>query len=265
MLNRAICATPRRKQYTPTVIEREGGAFRGRKTPAPVPILVLFAVPFESEPFIRMRIAQRISVAYVGMGMTCAGGVLNRLLEWFQPRVVVSAGLAGSLVSAISVPQVLSVNAVIRMNEGSFELPHNAVRAGARMVSVEAVAATAAEKRRLGIESGAELVDMETWELARICRERRISFRAVRAVSDGVDEDIPAAILGSYCMATQRSSVRGFIGGILRMPREIPAVVRFLRNASRARLALAMALVAEFEQEPGSPDPDQQGSQGVMD
>ena len=59
------------------------------------------------------------------------------------------------------------------------------------LLTVDALVRTAKERRRLAEEHGAMAVDMETFAVAGVCRQERIRFLSVRAISDTVDDELP--------------------------------------------------------------------------
>jgi adenosylhomocysteine nucleosidase len=77
------------------------------------------------------------------------------------------------------------------------------IRSG-RLVTVDGIVRTAAEKAELRARTGADVVDMETCGVAALCSERSVKFLAIRVVSDDARRDLPpevAALLtrsGSY-------------------------------------------------------------------
>lgn len=148
-----------------------------------------------------------------GIGRASARRATEVLLDGHRPRWVVSAGFAGALDPALKrndavLPaevvdpegQVFSVN--VRLSERPGRRGP-APRSG-RLLTVDAIVRTAAEKAEVRSRTGADLVDMETSAVAAVCRERGARFLSVRVVSDEAGVDLPreiAALLtrsGSY-------------------------------------------------------------------
>jgi adenosylhomocysteine nucleosidase len=103
---------------------------------------------------------------------------------------VISTGYCGGLAGDLAVGEVVAAEAV-RGEDGEFaaDPPRGAARRGP-VLSLDRVAVTAAEKRRLA-EDGAIAVEMEAAAVAREARCAGIPFACVRAVSDAAGEDLP--------------------------------------------------------------------------
>ena len=61
-----------------------------------------------------------------------------------------------------------------------------------RFVTVNRVLTGAAQKQSLGQRTRAMAVDMESWAIGKVTQEYGLPFLIIRAVSDGVMEDLPA-------------------------------------------------------------------------
>ena len=131
--------------------------------------------------------AEDAIVACAGMGARRVALALEAALAKGPVSEIVSVGWAGGLHAGIQ--------------EGSLHVPGLVIDAltGERfgtgegkaiLVTVGAVAGPA-EKQRLRETYGADLVDMEAATVARMAQARGIPFRALKAVSDAHDFDMP--------------------------------------------------------------------------
>jgi adenosylhomocysteine nucleosidase len=105
--------------------------------------------------------------------------------------------------------------------------------------------ADAAEKRRLAETYGAKLVDMEAATVARLAQMRGIPMRCFKAVSDGVDADLPD--LNPYIDEMGKLRMAGFLGAVALRPQSWGALLQLGRNSSKAANALAEVVGAYLE------------------
>ena len=108
------------------------------------------------------------------------------------------------------------------------------------------------EKRELAAQTGAIAVDMETVGAVRVAQERGIPWLAVRAITDGVNDELP---LDFNALANPDGSVnRGrVIRATLAQPHKIPALIRLGQRSSLAANNLAAFLVAFLQTLPENP------------
>ncbi|MGD0578071.1 MAG: hypothetical protein ABSC08_03995 [Bryobacteraceae bacterium] len=121
-----------------------------------------------------------------------AGKAAAEALEKTGARRVVSVGLCGALDPGLAPGMVVQAHEVIGGPGGPWEC--GAVQGAlpaVRVLSIDRVAVGAAEKRRLGAESGAGIVEMEAAAVAQRAAEAGARFYCVKAVGDGADEELP--------------------------------------------------------------------------
>ncbi len=88
--------------------------------------------------------------------------------------------------------------------------PDHSIRPG-RLLTVDQVVRTSAEKAALHRRFEADAVDMETSAVAALCGERAVRFLAIRVISDDARADLPAEIAS---LLTRSGSYR--VGAALR-------------------------------------------------
>lgn len=105
------------------------------------------------------------------------------------------------------------------------------------MLSVDSPVTTTARKRRLVDVVGAVAVDMESFAIAEVAARNGLPLVIVRVIVDGPDHGVPpCAIAGMDGARTRPGRV---LAGLLKSPREAPALLALALAARRARRTLA--------------------------
>ena len=116
----------------------------------------------------------------------------------------------------------------------------------AEILTADRVAVTSEEKRRLRQSTGAAVVEMEAAAVAEKARTWGLPFRAVKAVSDTADEDLPLDF-NQYRDRDGRFQTRRIAGAALFHPFvTLPGLLRLNRNCRRAAESLG-AFLADYE------------------
>jgi adenosylhomocysteine nucleosidase len=152
------------------------------------------------------------------------------LIDGHRPRWVVSAGFAGALDPELRRYDAVMPNEVLDLHGQRYTIDvgvppegrNPRIRAG-RLVTVDAIVRTAAEKAELRARTGADVVDMETCGVAALCSERSIPFLSIRVVSDDAHGDLPAEIA---TLLTRSGSYR--VGAAVRAIWQRPSSVKDL-------------------------------------
>lgn len=98
--------------------------------------------------------------------------------------------------------------------------------------------ATEADKRTLGIESGAVAADMESAAIAAVATEYGVPFLIVRAIVDTVHDPISPAIMSG--LVGGEVHLRRILYGLLRHPSELLAFFRLAQRTYLARRSLTV-------------------------
>jgi len=101
------------------------------------------------------------------------------------------------------------------------------------VVSRGRIVVSAREKRALGEETGADLVDLESAAFAETATARGWSWGIVRGVSDDVGTDLPAGV-GSWTDDRGRTRPLRVLADVLRRPASIASLLRLRRDGERA-------------------------------
>jgi len=235
-------------------------------------ILVTFALENEFAPWRAMHqfragkwddadvYRAQIGAAEVGVILTGAGPKQAHLeaakILGSDPdsiNLCVSSGLAGALKPEYQVGHVLAARSIRTEAEmtdpssnpqaSSAPLLSFAAECGATVVgqfySAERVVGRAEEKRHLGEHSDA--VEMESFEILLEAAAYGIPAIAIRAISDGVDDDLPLDMNRIFTDEGQVSIPR-VLGQVVLHPRSVPDLVRLGQNSKVATESLAKFL-----------------------
>ncbi|WP_419826608.1 phosphorylase [Sphingomonas sp.] len=102
-----------------------------------------------------------------------------------------------------------------------------------RIHGSRAIVASVAEKHALHLSSRAVAVDMESHVAARVAARHGLPFAVARVISDAADRALPPAIQVAMG-ASGGLAVGAILLSILRRPWQVPALLRFTRDAWRA-------------------------------
>lgn len=137
-------------------------------------------------------------VAEGGIGQKAATEATREIIRGYEPKWVISAGFAGSLAPEVHRGHLLMANSVVNPAGELLQIdlqlqPQARLHAG-RLLTVDGIIRTAAEKRALGEKHEALACDMETFAIARECALAKTRFLSVRIVSDGLEDELPAEV-----------------------------------------------------------------------
>jgi len=140
----------------------------------------------------------RIAFAQSGMGPGRATRATKALIDGHSPGWVISAGFSGALQENMKVGDIVVGNSIVDPagTELAIDLkmesnPATGLYVG-RLLMVDRIVRTVADKKALAEQHAALAVDMESLAVAQVCRESKIRFLAVRAISDDLSADLPA-------------------------------------------------------------------------
>ncbi len=246
--------------------------------PGPADIGILAALPIEVGPFLdqlqnvrkyadpqgRRRSViegeldgQLLAVVLAGVGARSAQVGIRRLLDGHRPRWIVSTGFGGALHPDWHRNDVVLANEVIGFNgerlaidvsvpESSANIGGSRIRSG-RLLTIDHIVRTAAEKATLRDRYGADLVDMETLPVAQACSDRGVRFLSVRVISDEAGTDLPSEIL-SVVGPTGSFRLGATLGALWKRPGSIKDLWTLREHAMEAADRLAEILPGLLQQ-----------------
>ena len=237
---------------------RPGWAEPGRWRPDAIDIVFVAALEREVSNAVRgwtpttMRVghaerkmyynSEKSALVCAGTGYERAYQVARAAMEEFSPRVVVSIGFAGACVpelgpGAIVVPERVVVPVPGPECSGAKEFP--CVCGSGTLASVNSVT-SGAGKRQARLHYGALALEMEAAGVAAAAAEYGREFAAIKAISDGVEEDLdflsPFVTPGGFAMGR-------FLAYVAVRPRLWPRMAALERNSKLAAAALERAMV----------------------
>jgi hopanoid-associated phosphorylase len=191
--------------------------------------------------------------------VACSGGSAARarseaaLLVAEGAAALVSFGLAGGLTPELRPGDLLLPESVRSPGTHSWSVDpiwrqrvHDRLIAGgleARggvLMGSEHIVATTADKRALFEASGGHGVDMESHEVAAVASSSGLPFLVIRALADPYDQVIPQ-VAREALRPDGRVRLRATLGGLIREPREVMALLRLARQSARGLLCLRRA------------------------
>lgn len=133
----------------------------------------------------RGKIAGRPAVLFLTRPGVGSREQVRRFLRLYKTDLVIVAGACASLTSELRSLQAVHIGSVTDVDRNWLQLQSGA----AKCVSVDHLVKTDAEKALLRDRTGADVLDMETWTLAKILSEEE--FAARRFVAVRVVDDLP--------------------------------------------------------------------------
>jgi adenosylhomocysteine nucleosidase len=191
--------------------------------------------------------------------VACSGGSAERAraeaarLVAEGAAALVSFGLAGGLAPELRPGDLLLPEAVLSPHGPSIPtdpawrgrlrslLEAGGLRTtGSALVGSERVVATVGDKRKLREATGAVTVDMESHAVAETAVAAALPFVIIRAIADPHDRALPQAALEAL-RPDGHVRVLAILGGVIRAPGQLTALLRLGRDAAAALATLRRA------------------------
>jgi len=187
---------------------------------------------------------QRPRVLCEGIGPSRAADGARKLITEGCDALI-SFGIAGGLDPALNPATIILAEAVLaadasnRPTDGSWQkrlcrqLEATSTVSTGTLFGSDRIIETPADKRRLFEATGAVAVDMESHGIAAVAAEAGVPFLVVRLISDPATGSIPPAALKGVGL-NGRERHLAVVGGLLRRPGDLPALLRLRRDSMRA-------------------------------
>lgn len=175
------------------------------------------------------RLVAEGAAALVSFGL--AGGLAPQLRpgDLLLPEIVRGAGLASWPVDPLWRERIRA-----RLAAGGLE-PNPGT-----LVGSDRIVAKASDKRALFEATGAQAVDMESHEVAAVASAAGLPFLVVRALADPYDQVIPQ-VAREALRPDGRVRLRATLGGLIRQPGALLALLRLARQSARGLASLRRA------------------------
>lgn len=197
---------------------------------------------------------RRVVALAAGLGIDCAARGARRLVGQERVAGLLSLGFGGALAEGLPVGGTVAVREAVAQDES--RLPADSAwvdqmtaltdREGACLTMIVPVR-TPEEKRALGALTGALVVDMETGAVARVAAEHHVPWVGLRAVSDAVDDVIPAVVHQRIRPQQGRIDTPGMILHVLPRPGHWPDLLALARRSKLAAKRLSETAAAFLE------------------
>jgi adenosylhomocysteine nucleosidase len=171
-----------------------------------------------------------------GLGPAAAKDAAEAVIARRDPKILVSAGYAGALTSALGAGDLVIPAEIINAQTGE----HFATSQGSGTLLSTSGVASPSGKRALAQSFRAESIDMEAAAVARVARAQRRDFLAVKAISDELDFELPP--MDRFISANGAFQTARFAFHAALHPSLWPTIRKLARNSQRASLTLCSAL-----------------------
>jgi adenosylhomocysteine nucleosidase len=202
----------------------------GAVNPAPIDLLIFFAVREETKFFRLQHSSCSYQVWVTGIGRTNAAENARRAIARMKPERVITAGFAGGLNPALKCGTVIYAE---DYDAGFGEELEDLGAVSATFHCHRRVAITAEEKAELFRQTGADAVEMESSVIRTICREFHIPSATVRVISDDARQDLPLDF-NALMTSEDRINYIKLMGAVLSRPQRIPKLMEFQRQTISA-------------------------------
>ena len=186
----------------------------------------------------RVRFFEKDNIVLVcgGIGAEAARRAAEAVIAIYAPALIYSAGFAGALEPTLQVGEVVRPLRVVNAGDGSSVTLDQGEGV---LVSFGSVASPA-QKARLRVSFGAQVVDMEAAAVGRAAEARGARFGVMKVISDEFDFSFP--FMERFVDSNGQFLERRFVWFTALRPWLWPQVARLARNSNRASLALCDGL-----------------------
>ena len=193
-----------------------------------------------------------IVLATSGPGPVAAAKACRMLLDVHRPQWLISAGFCGGLQPELRRNAIVAATEFVdrpELTESLAAALSKAVTAGVpapnhqgRFATVPRIVARGADKRALGVSTGALACEMESAAVVEACLGRAADCLVLRVVSDPVDEDLPPDLEPLMSAKSTARTLGAVVGALWRRPASAKDLWQLKENALTAADTLAKHL-----------------------
>lgn len=196
-----------------------------------------------------------VQLCQIGLGSERAAHNVKKLLDTLtpKPKLVVHFGLAGGLDPRLKVGDLVLPDKILCEAGGLIAIDAGLLKNAARglrtaffsgsLYSSSSVLETPDQKQKIYKETLALAVDMESFTVAILCRERGISYVSIRAIFDPFDWNLADLAAAQSIDAGGEVNKKGLAIGVCKNPRLLLGLPKYQRAASFANKVITRALL----------------------
>lgn len=159
------------------------------------PTLLLAALRDEMKPVAAsLRSLTNVITQVTGIGASRMVAATTRLIDEHHPRRIILVGFSGALLPEFEAGRIIHASAVMNIAGQIVRLTEGEHDQRTTLLTVDHVVATVEEKNALRQSHRAAAIDMESFSLAMLAKERGIPLSIIRAISDTADFALPKQI-----------------------------------------------------------------------
>jgi adenosylhomocysteine nucleosidase len=216
---------------------------------------------------------KNVLLAVTGVGQKRAVAATEFILNRYPVDAMISSGFAGSLNNKTAVGDIViysSLTCEMRQDSAPVKTPapvsfpslqlsafslspasnSSSLSAGCHLpftfrvcsgkgISISRVCVTPRDKLKLGLESGADVVDMESYWIGQIADQRNIPFITVRSISDSIEDDLSILV---DVMDGEKINPIKVMGYLIAHPGQLRMMASRVANSRKAGKNLAVFL-----------------------
>ncbi len=213
------------------------------------PVAIVVAMRVEVAPLLAKMKMQPLQVDGVELfelpeAMVAVGGIGEKrarhaaevVIEHAQPKLLISAGMAGALSPNLKVGDVGRMREVVDVATGE----RYPARGGEWVLATSPGISDVGEKRALMVRYAVDAVDMEGAAVAQVAKERGLEFAAVKAISDDSAFSMPP--LTRFIDGNGRFETRQFLVYVALHPKWWATLAKIRKNSKLASANLCREL-----------------------